>query len=110
MVEIKASQNIVQARLRELEEAIASDEEQRQRIIDVSNILSTLRERVKDATFETKRKVFELLLKEIRVGRAEDGATTLNIVYFFSKDLIEANADIQLHSSRMPVRLLWRPV
>jgi site-specific DNA recombinase len=110
LAEIKASENIVQARLRELEEDIASDEEQRQRIIDVSNILSTLRERVKDATFETKRKVFELLLKEIRVGRAEDGAPMLNIVYFFSKDLIEAKADVQLHSSRMPLRLLRRPL
>ena len=63
-----------------------------------------------DATFETKRKVCELLRKEVRVGRADGGTTTLNIVYYFSKDLIEADAeDVQLCSSRMPLWLLRRP-
>ena len=108
LAEIKASGNIVQARIRELEKAIASDEEQRQKLHDVSTILHTLKERVKDATYETKRKIFELLLKEIRVGRAESGTTILNIVYFFSKDLLEASPDTQLHSSRMPLWILRR--
>ena len=109
LAEIKGSQKIVQARISELEETIANDDEQRRKICDVNSILSTLRQRVKDATLEIKREIFELLLKEIRVGKAEDGTPILNIVYFFSKDLVEADANTQLHSSRMPLWLLWRP-
>lgn len=110
LADIMANQNTVQARIGELEQAVAGEEEQRNKLHDVAKILSTLKDKIRDATFETKRKVFELLLKEVNVGRAEDGTTTLNIVYYFSKDLIEADAkDVQLCSSRMPLWLLWRP-
>jgi len=107
LADIKASRKLVCGRIQELEEAITSDDEQRRKLQDVKEILGTLRERVKDATFETKRKVFELLLREIRVGKSEDGSPTLSIVYCFSKDWIEDDSNVQLHSSRMPLRLLW---
>ena len=110
LAEIKASRIIVQTRMQELKEAITSEDEQRRKLKDVNDILYTLRERVKDATFETKQRVFELLVREIRVGKSDDGTPILSIVYAFSKDWIEEDSNAQLCSARMPLRLLWRPI
>jgi len=109
LVEIRLSQDTVKARQGELEQAMAGEEEQRKKLHDVTKILSTLKSKIKDVTFNTKRKVFELLLKEVRVGRADDGTTTLNIVYCISKDFVKDDTEnVQLCSSRMSLRLLQR--
>ena len=62
------------------------------------------------ATFEIKRRVLELLVKEVRIGRTEDGTPLVTIVYWFNKDLLEANSDVRLYSTRMSLRLFRRPV
>lgn len=110
LTEIRASKRTVQSRIQELEDAVTNEDEQRHKLQDVNDILSILQERIKEATFETKRQIFELLVREIRVGKSEDGITTLNIVYLFSKEGIETDSNVQLCSARMPLRLLRRPV
>jgi hypothetical protein len=90
-----------------LENTIANEDEQRQKLNDVSKILATLRGRTDGASNEVKRRIFEYLVKEIRIGKAKNGATSVNIVYFFDKNLIKAGKSVQLHSSRLPVQLLW---
>ncbi len=91
---------MVQDRIKELEKAIVSEEEKRQRLNDVTEILDTLRENMRDATFETKRKVCELLVQAIRVGRNKEGMTTLSIVYYFDKDWITDDSKFELLSAR----------
>ncbi|MFC1893911.1 recombinase family protein [Chloroflexota bacterium] len=98
--EIRANRQVVQDRIKELEKAIISEDEKRQRLNDITEILDTLRQNIKDATFETKRKVCELLVQEIRVGRNDDGMTTLNIVYYFNKDWIKDDSKFELLSAR----------
>ena len=56
------------------------------------------------ATFEIKRRVLEQLVKEVRIGRTEDGTPLVTIVYWFSKDLLEANSDVRLYSTRMSLQ------
>jgi site-specific DNA recombinase len=110
LAEIRNNIGIIRNRILELESTIASEEEQARKLNDVQKILDTLKERIPDATFETKRKVFEELVKEVRVGKTEDGTPLVNIVYWFNKDLLEADSDVAgLHSSRMPLRLPRRP-
>ena len=55
---------------------------------------------IRDATFETKRKVCELLVQEIKVSRNEEGITTFNIVYYFNKDWITDDAKFELLTAR----------
>ena len=83
-----------------LEKVIVSEDEKRRMLNDVTEILDTLRENIRIATFETKRKVCELLVQEIRVGRNEEGLTTLNIVYYFNKDWIKDDSKFELLSAR----------
>lgn len=91
-----------------LRKALISEDEKRHRLNDVTEILNTLSQNIRDASFETKRKVCELLVQEIRVGRNGDGVTTLNIVYYFNKDWIKDDSKFELLTARTPVhRCLW---
>ncbi len=110
LAEIHSYKETLTTRLQELQTMNASYEEENRKIKDIGDIIETLRERVKEASLETKRKIFELLLKEIKVGESEEGKTTLHITYWFSKDLIDEDKNCQLHSSRMPLWLLGRPL
>ena len=49
------------------------------------------------------RKIFELLVREVRVARNEDGIPVVNIVYWFDKNRI-AYESTQLLSTRLSVR------
>jgi len=102
--EIRINRQVVQDRIREIEKAIISEDEKRRRLNDVTEILDILRQNIKCASFETKRKVCELLVKEIRVGKNEEGITTLNIVYYFNKDWIKGDAKFELLTARPGVR------
>jgi hypothetical protein len=106
--EIQCNQQVVRDRMSEIEKSIVSEEEKSGRLNDVADILTTLRDHISSANYETKRKICELLVKEIRVGRNEDGATTFNVVYYFDKDLIKAGNKFEQLSARMSVRLLRR--
>jgi len=103
--EIRTNRQVVQDRVKELEKAIISEDEKRHKLDDVTEILDTLRRNIRDAIFETKRKVCELLVQEIRVGRNEEGITTLNIVYYVNKDWIKDDAKFELLTARSWVRL-----
>ena len=80
-----------------------NEDEKRRRLNDVTEILDILRRNIRDASFETKRKVCELLVKEIRVGKNEEGITTLNIVYYFNKDWIKGDPKFELLTARPEV-------
>jgi len=101
--EIKSNRQLVQDRMKELEKSIVSEDEKSRRLNDVTEILNTLREKVGVTTFETKRKICELLVKEIRVGRNADGETMFNIRYYFDKDLITSDGKFELLSARTGV-------
>lgn len=106
--EIRVNRQVVQDRIRELEKAMVSEDEKRRRLNDVTEILDTLRQNIRDATFETKQKVCELLVQEIRVGRNGDGVTMLNIVYYFDKDLIRDDGKFELLAARTWVHKVTR--
>ncbi len=101
---VEFKRQVAQDRIRELEKAMVSEDEKRRRLNDVTEILDILRRNIRDASFETKRKVCELLVKEIRVGRNGDGATMLNIVYYFNKDWIQGDLKFELLTARTPVQ------
>ena len=98
--EIRANRQLVQGRIQELEKAMISEDEKRYRLNDVTEILNTLSQNIRDASFETKRKVCELLVQEIRVGRNGDGVTTLNIIYYFNKDWIKDDSKFEMLTAR----------
>ena len=101
--EIKGNRQLVQDRMNELEKSIVSEDEKSRRLNDVTEILNTLREKVSVTTFEIKRKICELLVKEIRVGRNADGEVMFNIRYYFDKDLITSDGKFELLSARTRV-------
>jgi len=105
--EIRANRQVVQDRIKELEKALISEDEKRCKLNDVTEILDTLRQNISDATFETKRKVCELLVQEIRVGKNKDGVTTLNIVYYFNKDWIKDDTKFELLTARPGVHVYF---
>ncbi len=80
-----------------------NEDERRRRLNDVTEIQDILRQNIRDASFETKRKVCELLVQEIRVGKNEEGITTLSIVYYFDKDLIQGDSKFELLTARTRV-------
>jgi hypothetical protein len=102
--EIKNKLATVRNRISELESTISSEEEQGRKMKDVQTILDTLKDKIPDATFDIKRQVCEQLIKEVRIVKTEDGLPLMNKVYWFDKELIEANSDMRLHSARMSVR------
>jgi site-specific DNA recombinase len=110
LAEIRNNVATVKIRITELESTIATDEERIHKLNDVQDILDSLKEAIPDASLEVKRKVFKELVKEVRVGKTEDGTPLVNIVYWFSKDFTKANSDVRLHSSRMSLWLLRRPI
>jgi site-specific DNA recombinase len=98
--EVRTNRQVIQDRIKDLEKAMINEDEKRLRLNDVTEILDILRRNIRDASFETKRKVCELLVKEIRVGRNGDGATMLNIVYYFNKDWIQGDLKFELLTAR----------
>lgn len=110
LAEIKGSRKLVEARIRSLEEAIASDDDQRRKLADVQVVLAALKDGIQNATLEVKQGVVRNLVSEIRVGRSHDGTPALKIVYAFSKDWLNDRTPVQLHSSRVPLWLLRRPI
>jgi site-specific DNA recombinase len=102
--EIRSNRQLVQDRISEIKKSIINEDEKSRRLNDVTEILDILRKNIGVATFETKRKVCELLVKEISVGRNEDGATVLNISYYFDKDLIKDDSKFELLSARTCVQ------
>jgi len=101
--EVRTNGQVIQDRIKDLEKAMINEGEKRRRLNDVTEILDILRRNIRDASFETKRKVCELLVKEIRVGRNGDGATMLNIVYYFNKDWIQGDLKFELLTARAGV-------
>ena len=101
--EIRTNRQVIQDRIKDLEKAMISEDEKRRRLNDVTEILDILRRNIRDASFETKQKVCELLVKEIRVGKNEEGITTLNIVYYFNKDWIQGDPKFELLTARTGV-------
>jgi len=85
LVSLRRDRELVQRKIRELEETITAEDEQQRKLEDVTSILSSLKESVENATPQVKLQVIETLLQEIRVGKSEDGAATLKIVYAFTK-------------------------
>jgi len=67
-------------------EAQARDNDQRERLENIDNLLSRLKECVKNVTPETKRQVVSQLLQEVRVGKDDKGNTTLRIICAFDGD------------------------
>ena len=110
LTDIARDKRLVQKRVHDLEEAMAGEDEQRRKLADVQAILVTLKERVRNVTFEVKQQVVRNLVSEIRVGKSDDGTPTLKIVYAFSEDWLDKPEAVQLHSARMPLRLLRRPL
>jgi site-specific DNA recombinase len=110
LADVINNRQLVQKRIQELEEAIASEDEQRRKLADVQEILATLQDRLQNVTSEAKQEVVRNLVSEITIGKLDDGTPTLRIVFAFSKDQFDEPSGVQLHSSRMPVRLLRRPL
>ena len=110
LTDIARDKRLVQKRVHDLEEAMAGEDEQRRKLADVQAILVTLKERVRNVTFEVKQQVVRNLVSEIRVGKSDDCTPTLKIVYAFSEDWLDKPEAVQLHSARMPLRLLRRPL
>jgi hypothetical protein len=107
LVEIKGNVTLVKNKITELQSTISTEEEQARKLDDVQEILDTLKDKIPNATFDTKRQIFEQLVKEVRVSKTEDGIPYVKIVYWFDKDLIEANSNGQLHHEPMSVRIFW---
>ena len=97
--------NFAFSRIKELEKALISEDEKRCKLNDVTEVLDTLRQNISDATFETKRKVCELLIQEIRVGKNKDGVITLNIAYYCNKDWIKDDTNFELLTARTGIHL-----
>ncbi|MBA7684947.1 hypothetical protein ES703_93360 [subsurface metagenome] len=110
LADVASDRKLIQRRIEELEEARVSEDEQRRKLADVQAILTALKDRVQKVTFEVKQEVVQNLLAEIRVGKLDDETPTLKIVYAFSKEWLKESNNIQLHSSRVPLRLLRRPL
>ncbi len=101
--EIRGNRQEVQDRIKELERLIVTEDEEIRRLNDVTEMLNQLKDKVRVATPKTKQKICKLLVKEIRVGRNEDGATRLNIKYYFDKELIKNNGEFEQLSK--PIRV-----
>ena len=89
-------------------EQLATEDEQRHKLEDITATLATLKERLENANEDIKRQVVENLVQEIRVGKVDDGTPALKIVYAFSSDKESDHWNNQLHHEPMCVRLLWR--
>jgi len=112
LAEITSAREIAVRRKQELEKAKASEDWQRHKLEDAEAILLRLKAGIDNATPEIKRRVIENLVQEIKVGKDRDDAPTVRITYAFSRDRYAQgcyNQSDELCSTRMPVRLLWRP-
>ncbi len=117
--EIIQSRDFIKKRICELTEAQLSEKEQRKRLENISFILGRLSQSVQNADNETKRFIIENLLLEVRVSKDTQGNPALRIVFAFEEnyslsacynDTNYESENHQLQSSRMPLRLFWRPL
>ncbi|MFC2002929.1 recombinase family protein [Chloroflexota bacterium] len=114
--EIIQSRDLIKKRIIELTEAQLSEKEQRKRLENISFILGRLSQSVQNANNETKRFIIENLLLEVRVSKDTVGNPALRIVFAFEdnyslsacyNDTDYGEQINQLHSARMPLRVLW---
>jgi len=104
LTEIKNSMALIRTRIGQLKAIITTEEEQIHRLDEIDQVLDLLKDKITNASLETKCRIFQLLVKEVRVSMT-DGVPLVTIVYWFDKKAVITQPDVQLHSTRDTVSL-----